>query len=84
MFNIDDIVTLEDGVRYYLIDRYEVDGRFYFYSVEYDDNLDKMLDNEYCFLLVDGDYLSKVNDGKLRASLISLFMDRRVLNYNKE
>lgn len=77
-FDVDDIVTLDDGREYYLIDKNVVNGVVYFYSVLYDQDIDRMLEGEYCFFEVKDDILYKVEDEKMISQLMNLFLQKTV------
>ena len=81
-YDIDDVVTLDDGMEYYLIDKNNIDGDIYFYAVEYDDNIDKMLDNEFCFFKDDNGYLVDVTDLKVINKLYNKFLDKAEQSIN--
>lgn len=92
-FDKDDIVTLDNGKEYYLIDKQKLDGEIYFYAVVHDKELDKMVDNEYCFFqLEEKEYLTEVEDEKTKQLLAELFIKdlkqivnfEEILNYSKE
>ncbi len=75
-YDIDDVVTLDDGKEYYIIDKNVIDNDVYFYAVEYNDNIDKMLDNEFCFFKDDNGYLIDVTDLDLIEKLYNKFLEK--------
>lgn len=81
-FDIDDVVTLDDGKEYYLIDKNIIDGITYFYAVEYTGDIDSMMDNEYCFFEVENGYLIDVVDENMITVLINMFMNK--FNFSSE
>ena len=52
-YDIDDVITLDDGKEYYLIDKNIINGNTYYYALEYDENIDDMLDKKFCFFKVE-------------------------------
>ena len=75
-YDIDDVITFDDGKKYYLIDKNNIDGNNYYYAVEYNDNIDKMLDNEFCFFKEVDDYLEDVVDLRIIEKLYNAFLDK--------
>ena len=78
-YNVDDLVTLDDGSEYYLIDKNEIDGDTYYYAVMYDKDIDKMLDNDFCFFKDDDGYLIDVVDLNIIEKLYKKFLDKVVI-----
>lgn len=75
-YNVFDVVKLDDDKEYYLLDKNMVDGNIYYYAVEYDKDIDKMLDNEFCFFKEDDGYLEDVVDLGLIEKLYNKFLNR--------
>lgn len=75
-YDVDDLVSLEDGQQYYLIDKNELDGDTYYYAVLYDEDIDKMLDNEFCFFKADKDSLIDVVDLNIIEKLYEKFLNK--------
>ncbi len=76
MFDIDDIVTLDNGEEYYLIEKFILEDGTYFYAVKNNDNLEDLIEGEYCFFKVDGDYLELVVDSMKNKILTNLYIDK--------
>lgn len=76
MFDIDDIVTLDNGEEYYLIDKIEVDNNIYFYAVKNKENIEDLIDSEYCFFLKDGEYLELVTDMNINKILADIYIEK--------
>ena len=78
-FGINDIVTLDNGKEYFLIDKNELDGITYFYAVEYTGSDEGMLDNDYCFFeLEDNEYLVLVENQEVITKLLELFLHKAI------
>ena len=77
-YDIDDVVTLDDGREYYLIDKNVIDNDTYFYAVEYDEDLDKLLDNEFCFFKDEDGYLVDVVDLDIIEKLYNKFLKKNI------
>ena len=75
-YDIDDVVTLDDGKEYYLIDKNVLDGVTYYYAVEYTGDEESMLDNEYCYFKNENGYLEDVVDLDVITKLSKLFLDK--------
>lgn len=73
-FGIDDLVTLDNGKKYYLIDKLYIDDIGYYYAVLWNDEIDEMIEGEYCFFEECGEYLYDVEDDGIKAILIDHFM----------
>lgn len=81
MFDVDDVVTLDNGEEYYLIDKNVIAGEKYFYAVKNKGNIDELLDSEYCFFRVEDDeYLVVVKDEVIIEMLVKLFIDKVKVN----
>ncbi len=75
-YDIDYVVTLDDGKEYYLIDKNVIDGNTYYYAVEYTGDIDSMFDNEKCFFKEENGYLVDEVDLDKMAKLYELFLDK--------
>lgn len=75
-YDVDYVVTLNDGKEYYLIDKNILNGETYFYAVEYTGDVDSMFDNEKCFFKSDKGKLIDVNDIDLIIELKTLFLNK--------
>lgn len=75
-YDIDDVVTLDDGKEYYLIDKNIINGETYYYAVEYTGDVDSMFDNEKLFFKDDNGCLVDVVDLDIIMKLKELFLNK--------
>ena len=75
-YGVDDVITLDDGKEYYLMDKNVIDGVTYYYAVEYKGNVEDMIGNEFCFFEEDNGDLVDVIDEEMITKLIDLFIKK--------
>ncbi len=75
-YGVDDVVTLDDGKEYYLIDKNVLNGEEYFYAAEYTGDIDSMFDNEKCFFKSENGKLIDVVDIDIIIKLKTLFLSK--------
>lgn len=74
----DKVITLKDGVKYYIIDETYLDNRNFCLGVEVLEKKEEITDNYLMFEVVSsesGSFIKKVDDVSIKEKLLNLFVN---------
>ena len=84
---VDHIITLDNNIKYLLLDETILENKKYFYAVEVKGENEEVTNN-YLFLEESYDsanvYVTVVNDKKIKLELLKIFKDKIFDSVNKE